>query len=154
MIPTIQYTTVIALSFIYVSFFCQEHHWKSSNINISRIFCLGYSVPEVKLTLLFCYYAVNFLVYLIALIVYLYLLVGPYGSNVFIYQFCSAGGYKEQCEIYKEKAEDSYIPTNIMSTLSVILFSMINFTHLVYIVHITTVKQAVKDILKSWQCMK
>jgi len=91
-------------------------------------------------------------VYLIALIVHLHITVGPGDSYYFTYYFCSAGGYKEECEIYKEKGEDSYIPSTIMSTLSVVLFSMISYSHLMYIVHIPT-RQAIKDAMKSWHCM-
>jgi len=113
---------------------------------------MGYSTVEIKLILLFCYYVVNFLVYLTALVAYLYVL-NDYGVNFFDYQICSAGGYKQECEVYKEKAEDSSIPSTIMSTLSVILFSMMNFTHLMYVVHFRSAKKAMQGIFKSWKCI-
>jgi len=113
---------------------------------------MGYSIPEVKLILLFCYYAINFLVYLTSLVVYLYVL-HDYGVNAFQYEFCSAGGYKEECEIYRERAEDSFIPSTVLSILSVLLFSMITFSHLLYVIHFKTAINTVKDALKSWSCM-
>jgi len=114
--------------------------------------CIGYSIPEVKLILIFCYYAINYLVYLAALVMYLYALHG-YGVNIFRYEFCSAGGYKEECEIYRERAEDSFIPSTIMSTLSVILFSMINFTHLMYVVQFLELKKAMEKKLTYLNCI-
>jgi len=113
---------------------------------------MGYSIVEVKLIMLFWYYAVNFLVYLTALVVYLYVL-NDYGVNFFKYQMCSAGGYREECEVYRERAEDSFIPSTIMSTLSVILFSMMSFTHLMYVIHFQSAKKVVKNALKSCKCM-
>jgi len=118
------------------------------------LFCLKYSVPEAKLTLLLFYYAINYLVYLIALIVYLYVIIDPGLNSYFTYAVCSVGGYKEECEIYKERTYDSYIPSTVMSMVSVILFSMINFVHLIYVVHIPTAKKTIKDTLKSWHCTK
>ena len=113
---------------------------------------MGYSIPEVKLILLFCYYAINFLVYLTSLVMYLYVL-HDYGENIFQYKFCSAGGYKEECEIYRERAEDSFIPSTVLSILSVILFSMITFSHLMYVIHFKTAMNSIKDTLMSWNCM-
>ena len=113
---------------------------------------MGHSIPEVKLILIFCYYSINYLVYLIALVMYLYVLY-DYGVNIFQYKFCSAGGYKEQCEIYKERAEESFIPSTILSILSVLLFSMINFSHMTYVVQFLELKKAMKEKLKSWHCI-
>jgi len=120
--------------------------------NNSGMSCLGYSIPEVKLIFIFCYYAINYLVYLTALVIYLYVL-HDYEENIFQYELCSAGGYKEECEIYKERAEDSLIPSTIMSTLSVILFSMINFSHLMYVVQFLELKKAIHDKLKYLNCI-
>ena len=113
---------------------------------------MGYSIPEVKLILLFCYYAINFLVYLTSLVVYL-IALHDYGVNIFQYKFCSAGGYKEECEIHRERAEELFIPSTILSILSVLLFSMISFSHLMYVIHFKTAINTIKDTLKSWNCI-
>jgi len=115
-------------------------------------FCMGYSAVEVKLLLLFCYYAINFLVYLTALVVYLYVL-NKYGVSFFDYQVCSAGGFKEECEVHREKIEDLYIPSTVMSMLSVILFSVINFCHLMYVIHYQSARKTLRNALKSWICI-
>ena len=115
--------------------------------------CMGYSIPEVKLIFIFFYYAINFLVYLIALIMYLFVL-HDYGESIFQYKFCSAGGYKQECEIYRERAENAFIPSTVTSTISVILFSLINFTHLMYAVQFLNLKKSIHDKLKSWNCLQ
>ena len=66
-------------------------------------------------------------------------------SNEYI--LCSAGGYKEECEMQREKVRESFIVTFVFSILNTILVSFINLSHLMYVVNISEVIKSTKKYL-------
>jgi len=127
----------------------QNHHFMSSNITISKVFCLCYSIPEVKLTMLFCYYAVTFFVYLFAVIAF-FQEVDDYDTYIDKYIFCSAGGFKEECEIHRVRAERSTVLSSVIIIIGLFLYTFINIIHLLYIVHVPSVLERIRRFCKFW----
>ena len=52
------------------------------------------------------------------------------------YITCSAGGFKEECEMYRENADKSFTATFILSVFIYVLISFLNLSHLMYVVNI------------------
>jgi len=128
-------------------FFLQKHHLESNNITISKIFCLGFSVPEIKLFLLFCYYMLAMLIYFIAVVAHL-LATDTVTVSTNRYLVCSAGGDREECEKYRLIAENSLIGAISLTMLTVILHSLFNLSHLLYVIHLPTVKKIIQRFCK------
>ena len=78
------------------------------------------------------------------MLVYIYTLVtflrniNAYTMYSDYYIICSAGGFKEECEMYREKAEESFTAVNILNFINCVLISFLNFSHLIYVVNIST----------------
>ena len=119
----------------------------SKNVSFYKVFCLRYSIPEVKMTLLFCYYAVTFFVYFCAVVAY-FQEADKYSTNIEKYIFCSAGGFKEECEMHREKAERSVVPSTVLIIIGLLLYTFINVIHLLYVVHIPTVWNSIRKVFK------
>ena len=121
----------------------------SKNITVSKVFCLGYSIPEVKLTMLFCYYTITFFMYFCAVIAYLQE-VDEYNANIGEYIFCSAGGFKEECEIHRVRAERSTILSTVLIIISLLLYTLINIIHLLYVVHVPTMLDSIRKFCNKF----
>ena len=61
------------------------------------------------------------------------------------YILCSAGGYKEECEIHRENAEASLNITFVLSVFVGLLISFMNLSHLTYVVNI---RKLIRDTKK------
>jgi len=119
----------------------------SQNITISKAFCLCYSIPELKLTMLFCYYAVTFFVYLFAIVAF-FQEVDEYNAHIDKYISCSAGGFKEECEIHRMRAERSTILSTVIIIISLFLYTFINIIHLLYVVDIPSMLNSIRRFCK------
>ena len=139
---------VYTYQIICMNLFLQNHHLKSNNIAFSKVFCLGFSVPEIKLFLLFCYYMLTMLIYFITVVAHL-LATDTLTASTNKYLVCSAGGDREQCEEHRERAEASLIGAISLTMLIVILYSLVNLSHLVYVIHFPTVKKTIQRLYKS-----
>ena len=62
---------------------------------------------------------------------------------------CSAGGYKEECEMYREKAVQSFTAAYVMITIAGILISLLNFSHLMFVVNFSKVMQTTRKYVAS-----
>jgi len=62
---------------------------------------------------------------------------------------CSAGGYKEECEVHREKALRSYTATFVLVILFGISISFLNWTHLLYVVNISKVIKATRKYITT-----
>ena len=71
--------------------------------------------------------------------------MGDYNMNSNEYILCSAGGYKEECEVYREKAEASLNVTFVLSVFVGLLIAFMNLSHLMYIVNI---RKLIRDTKK------
>ena len=76
------------------------------------------------------------LVFIYTLIIYLRN-IEAYTMYSSKYIICSAGGFKEECEMYREKAEKSFTATFILSVFVTVLISFVNLSHLMYVVNIS-----------------
>ena len=56
--------------------------------------------------------------------------------------YCSAGGYKEECNKYKT----SLTAPSIVTAIAVMLFLLINICHLLYVIRVQTVKKTFKKL--------
>ena len=68
-------------------------------------------------------------------------------SNNFI--LCSAGGYKEECEVHREKAGRSFTATSVLVILFGISLSFLNWTHLLYVVNISKVIKTTRKYITT-----
>lgn len=65
-------------------------------------------------------------------------------SNKFL--VCSAGGDREDCVEHRERAENSLVGALVLTMITTALYSLINLSHLVYVIHFPALKEAVKAI--------
>ena len=56
--------------------------------------------------------------------------------------YCSAGGYREECNKYKA----FLLAPSVVTTIAVMLFFLINLCHLLYVIHFQTVKETIKKL--------
>ena len=73
--------------------------------------------------------------------------MGDYNMNSNEYILCSAGGYKEECEVYREKAEASLNVTFVLSVFVGLLIAFMNLSHLMYIVNIRKLIRDTKKLM-------
>ena len=62
--------------------------------------------------------------------------IDAYNTHTDNYIFCSAGGFNEQCEMYREDAEQTLTATLVLAFCVGILLSFLNLSHLLYVVNI------------------
>jgi len=65
------------------------------------------------------------------------------------YVACSLGGAREECEKYKMEGVKILDTTLVLLTIYVSLSSMINLTHLLYMISFKAVKDAMRKIFKQ-----
>jgi len=65
------------------------------------------------------------------------------------YVACSLGGAREECEEYKMEAVKLLETALILFTIAISLYSMINFTHLLYVLRFQALKEAMRKIFKQ-----
>ena len=62
------------------------------------------------------------------------------------YLECSLGGYKPECDIYKENLENITQPSYYLDLLTIMMSCLINVAHLIYAIQFYDVKSVVKKI--------
>ena len=67
-------------------------------------------------------------------------------ANTDKYVACSLGGAREECEEYKTEAVKLLDTTLVLGSIAIFLLSMVNFTHLMYVIRFQDVKEAMKKI--------
>ena len=110
-------------------------------------FCLHLSVGEIKLCILFCYYVFTLFVYLTMLIVHIRSINGI-ATAYNKYVLCSAGGRREECDKYLDQYNAKLTPVTLLIMITFILSPLINLSHLMYMIHLPTVKRAFQKICK------
>ena len=132
----------------YITSFCvQKHRLLPGNIAVSKLLCLGYSVGEFKLTLLFCFYAIDLFFYLSAIVTDLRSSDElTHYSNLYI--TCSAGGDNDHCEQYRRRAVELSITTSVFNVISILLSSLINFSHLLYVIPFSAIQRFIQKLYK------
>ena len=118
-----------------------------SFLSILKILFIGFSTPEAKLFTLFLYYSLTVVFLLTRFTVYLQN-VESVGLNLKNYFICSAAG-KQNCEFFKEQAEDIDRPSYYLDLISTLLLCFINLSNLMYVLRFRDVKNFV-SIIKSY----
>ena len=132
---------------LFLHFYIQKHHLLPGNIAVAKIFCIGYSVGEFKLTLLFCFYGISLFFYLSTLVTALRSSDDlTYYSNQYV--TCSAGGDNDHCEQYRRRAVELSIAPSVFSVISIVLSSLTNFSHLLYVIPFSAVKRFIQKLYK------
>ena len=93
---------------------------------------IKYSTPEVKLIILFSYYSVTMILLLIRLVVNLRS-INTAVENVTNFTLCSAGGYKMECDEYRQQLYHNMTPSVIFDLISTMFVALINFINLLYV---------------------
>jgi len=70
-------------------------------------------------------------------LVTLLLSIDDYSMYSRSYMMCSAGGFNEECEMFREKADNSFTVTFVLSIFVSILLPFVNLSHLLYVVDVT-----------------
>ena len=65
---------------------------------------------------------------------------------LYLYIFCSTGGYREECDAYKEKAFDSFTSRTILGVFVLLLISFLNYSHLMYVVQFSSIKKKIMKL--------
>ena len=60
------------------------------------------------------------------------------------YIICSAGGFKEECEVYRKNAEESFTAIIVLSALSGAFLSLFNLFHLLYILNLSKLMKGIQ----------
>ena len=63
--------------------------------------------------------------------------IDAYNMYTESYMMCSAGGFNEECEMYREKADKSFTATFVLSIFVSVLLPFVNLSHLLYVVDVS-----------------
>ena len=72
--------------------------------------------------------------------------IDTFNMNSNNYIICSAGGFKEECEIHKQNAERSFNATFILSIFIDVLVPFLNINHLLYVVNISKLVEGTQKV--------
>ena len=75
--------------------------------------------------------------------------IDAYTSYSLNYVICSAGGFKEECEIYRENAEGSFTVTVVLSICITVLISFLNLSHLMYVVNMGKLRKCTQSCMMT-----
>ena len=103
----------------------------------------SYSVPETKLLILFSYYGTAIVLLLIHLVVALRS-NDTVVENVSGFTLCSVGGYRTECDIYRENLNNNLTPLLVFDLISTVFFSLVNIINLLYVLRYREIKEALK----------
>ena len=70
--------------------------------------------------------------------------IDAYNMYSLDYIICSAGGFKGECEMYRENAEGSFTVTFVLSIFICVLISFLNLSHLMYVVNIAKLVECIQ----------
>jgi len=124
---------------------------RKSSAALSKLVCIGFSIPETKLFILFCcYFSLH-----IAFIVFITVTLQETDSiaeSLEIYFRCTIAGDKPECEIYKKEVEDAYRPIYFVLIFANVTISAFNLGNLTYALHIYDVKSIIKKNCAKKSC--
>ena len=63
------------------------------------------------------------------------------------YITCSAGGDNDHCEQYRREAAQASTTPNVFSIILIVLSSFLNFSHLVYVISFSRIKNFIQRYL-------
>ena len=137
---------------IHLYFFYQN---KMQNVKVLRktpslrdIVFTSYSTPETKLTILFSYYCITVTLLLIHLVVTLRS-IDTATKNLINFTLCSAGGYREECDDFRETLHQSLVPAIVFDLISTTFIAFGNIINLLYVLQYQDVKKKINKIFSS-----
>ena len=68
-------------------------------------------------------------------------------DNLYHYTLCSAGGYRVECERYREDLKNDLIPFVVLDLISFFCFAFVNIVNLLYVLQYKDVKNVFQKIL-------
>ena len=116
-------------------------------MSLMKLLCIGFSTPEAKLFILFWYYVLVVVVLLTHFTVLLYN-IESISMNLQSYFTCVAVG-NQDCEVYKERADDMATPTFYLDLAATLLLCSINLSNLMYVLQSYEIKKFFLRLLKS-----
>ena len=108
----------------------------------------SYSIPETKLIILFSYYGTAIILLLIHLVVILRT-NDTVVENVSGFTLCSAGGYRTECDRYRENLNNDLTPSIVFDLISTVFLSLVNIINLLYVLQYKDIKEAFKKVFTS-----
>ena len=103
----------------------------------------SYTIPEAKLVILFSYYGTA----IILLLIHLAVVLRSHDSaveNVSSFTLCSTGGYRTECDRYRENLNNELTPSLIFDLISKVFLSLVNIINLLYVLQYRDIKEAFK----------
>ena len=108
----------------------------------------SYSIPETKLIILFSYYGLTVILLLIHLIV-IFRSTDTIVENISSFTLCSAGGYRTECDKYRENLNSNLTPAIVFDLISTLFLSFVNIVNLLYVLQYKDIKEALKKVFTS-----
>ena len=108
----------------------------------------SYSIPETKLIILFSYYCIAIILLLIRLVVLLRS-NDTVVENVSGFTLCSTGGYRTECDKYRENLNNNLTPSILFDMISTVFLSLLNVIDLIYVVQFKDIKEAFQKAFTS-----
>ena len=108
----------------------------------------SYSIPETKLIILFSYYGTAIILLLIYLVVMLRT-NDTVVENISGFTLCSVGGYRAECDGYRENLNNELTPAIVFDLISTVFLSLINIINLLYVLQYKDIKEAFKKVFTS-----
>ena len=99
----------------------------------------SYSIPETKLIILFSYHGITITLLLIDLIVTLRS-SDVTVENISSFTLCSAGGYRTECEKYRENLNSDLTPSIVFDLIFTLFLSFANIINLLYVLQHKDIK--------------
>jgi len=106
----------------------------------------SYSIPEAKLIILFSYYGIAIILLLIHLVVTLRS-NDTAVENISSLTLCSAGGYRMECDKFRDTLHSNLIPAIVFDLISTLFISFANIINLLYVLQYEDIKEAFKKVL-------
>ena len=108
----------------------------------------SYSIPETKLIILFSFYCISIILLLIHLVVILRS-NDTVVENVSGFTLCSVGGYRTECDRYRENLNNDLTPAIVFDLISTVFLSLVNVINLLYVVQYKDIKEAFQKAFAS-----
>jgi len=98
-----------------------------------------FSVPEIKLLILFCYYWIT-IITLTNSLSFMLRNFDHFRKDFSIFIACSAGGYRAQCMPLARRLTDGATDVLILTIISNVLFAFVSWANLVFVIQIADLK--------------
>lgn len=70
-------------------------------------------------------------------------------ENISNFTTCSAGGYRTECDVYRENLNNNLTPTIVFDLISTLFLSFVNIVNLFYVLQYRDIKEAFKKAFSS-----